>query len=64
MQPISLEVNSFSPFQLNKDDSAFISLLKIISTPITVYQMRYLKPKKLDEVEGNLAEAIMEVIRK
>jgi len=49
VQPISLEVSSFSPFQLSPDEGAMRSLLKIIATPITLYQLRMLKPMRADE---------------
>ena len=40
-----------------------ISILKVISAPLTVYQIRFLNPKNLAE-EENPAEAVLETIKK
>jgi len=63
VQPVSIETNCFSPFQLQNTDSALISILKVISAPLTVYQIRFLNPKNLAE-EENPAEAVLETIKK
>ena len=39
-----------------------ISILKVISAPLTVYQIRFLNPKNLAE-EENPAEAVLETIK-
>ena len=62
LKPISLEVSSFSPFQLSPDEGALLSLLKIIATPITLYQLRMLKPMRGDE--DNVSEKVSSVIAK
>jgi len=63
VQPVSIETNCFSPFQLQDSDSALISILKVISAPLTVYQIRFLNPKNLSE-EENPADAVLETIKK
>ena len=55
-------MSSFSPFQLSPDEGALLSLLKIIATPITLYQLRMLKPMRGDE--DNVAEKVSSVIAK
>lgn len=63
IKPVSIETNCFSPFQLQNTDSALISILKVISAPLTVYQIRFLIPKNLAE-EENPSEAVLETIKK
>ena len=67
-EPLSLEVNSFSPFHLKQNDHALLSLLKVISAPITVYHVRFLQPTNLNEVnleeDNSISKYLLNIISK
>lgn len=62
-----MQVKNLSPFSSSRDEHFVLSLLKILAAPLSIFEMRFLKPVKLSEVETedqSVSENIENVIKK
>ena len=62
-----MQVKNLSPFGSSRDEHFILSLLRILAAPLSIFEMRFLKPVKLSEIESEdqtISENIETVIKK
>ena len=64
VQPISSQIINYSPFKSEANEGFFIGVLKILAAPISIVDLRFLKPVNLVQVaEGQVQADLDQLIK-
>jgi len=50
VQPVTTSTISFAPYSIDKEDGLVLAAVKILSSPIMIFDSRFLKPVKLSDI--------------